>query len=182
MTTLPSNKSALVVIDAQNVILQDCYQRDQKVAKMVEAVSKARSASVPVIWIQHSDQDIVEGSPGWQIVSELTPKPGEQSIGKHYRSSFIETNLHEVLQGIGVGHILVCGAESNNCVRHTIHSALDLGYDVTLIQDAHTAVSFEWDGLVVDAPRVIDEQNTNFMSYQLPGRKAQAIAAQELVF
>lgn len=182
MTTLPGANKALIVIDAQNIILKDCYQRDQKVAKMAEAVVAARARAIPVIWIQHSDQDILEGSQDWQIVSELSPEASEMVIGKHYRSSFVDTDLHQKLQGLGVGHILVCGAESNNCVRHTIHSALELGYDVTLLQDAHTAVSFEWNGLIVDAPRVIDEQNTNFMDYQLPGRKAQSKPVAEAAF
>lgn len=182
MTTLPNANKALIVIDAQNIILKDCYQRDQKVAKMAEAVVKARASAMPVIWIQHSDQDILLGSQDWQIVSELAPDETEIVIGKHYRSSFVDTDLHQRLQEIGVGHILVCGAESNNCVRHTIHSALELGYDVTLLQDAHTAVSFEWNGFKVDAPRVIDEQNTNFMDYQLPGRRAQSKPVAEAAF
>lgn len=182
MTTLPGTKKALLVIDAQNVILRDCYQRDQKVAKIAEAITKAREVMLPVVWIQHSDQDIIEGSQDWQIVPELSPNSSEKVLGKHYRSSFVDTKLHQELQDLGVGHIFVCGAESNNCVRHTIHSALDLGYDVTLLQDAHTAVSFEWNGLIVDAPRVIDEQNTNFLSYQLPGRQAQAKPVGEVDF
>lgn len=182
MTTLPGTNKALIVIDAQNIILKDCYQRDQKVVKMADAVDRARAAGIPVIWIQHSDQDIIEGSKEWEIVLELTPNAMEEVIGKHYRSSFVETSLHQRLQELGVGHIVVCGAESNNCVRHTIHSALELGYDVTLLQDAHTAVSFEWNGFIVDAPRVIDEQNTNFMDYQLPGRKARSIPVAEAAF
>ena len=182
MTTLSGTKKALLVIDAQNVILRECYQRDQKVAKISEAISKARQAMVPVVWIQHSDEDIIEGSQDWQIVPELSPSAAEKIIGKHYRSSFVETELHMQLQGLAVGHIIVCGAESNNCVRHTIHSALELGYDVTLLQDAHTAVSFEWNGFIVDAPRVIDEQNTNFMAYQLPGRQAQVKPVAEADF
>ena len=182
MTTLSGNRKALLVIDAQNVILRECYQRDQKVEKISEAISKARQAMVPVIWIQHSDEDIIEGSQDWQIVPELLPNAAEKIIGKHFRSSFVETELHNELQGLAVGHIIVCGAESNNCVRHTIHSALELGYDVTLLQDAHTAVSFKWNGFIVDAPSVIDEQNINFMSYQLPGRQAQVKSVAEADF
>jgi nicotinamidase-related amidase len=182
MTILPGSRKALIVIDAQNVILKDCYERDLKVAKISEAIVKARAAALPVIWIQHSDEDITVGSQDWKIVPELAPISGENIIGKHFRSSFVDTELHEKLQELGVGHILVCGAESNNCVRHTIHSALDLGYDVTLLQDAHTAVGFEWNGFKVDAPRVIDEQNTNFMSYQLPGRRAESRPVAEASF
>jgi hypothetical protein len=57
-----------------------------------------------------------------------------------------------------------------------------MGYDLTLISDAHTTTGFEWNGYIVDAARVIDEQNTNFMGYSLPGRTAQAVSVTELSF
>lgn len=181
MTTLGGGNQALLVIDPQNVILRDAYRRDETIAKISEAIEKARKSSVPVIWVQHSDEEIVAGSEDWNFVSDLNPRPSEPLVEKHFRSAFVETNLHEILQGLDVGHVVVCGAESNNCIRHTSHSALELGYDVTLVRDAHTTTSFEWDGLVVDAARVIDEQNTNLMSYRLPGRAAQVIATADLV-
>ena len=67
-------------------------------------------------------------------------------------------------------------------MRHTSHTALDRGYDVTLIGDAHTTTGFEWNGFVVDAARVIDEQNTNFFHMELPGRAAKLVYAAELTF
>jgi nicotinamidase-related amidase len=180
VTTLPNSNTAMLVIDAQNVILKDCYQRDLKVSNISKAIDYFRQNNTPVIWIQHSDSDIAQGSPEWEIVPELKPAPGEEFVYKHYRSSFVDTNLHEILQTMQIGQLVVAGAESNNCIRHTIHSALDLGYDVTLLGDAHTAVSFEWDGIAVDAEKVIDEQNLNFMNYQLPGRSAKVVRVSDL--
>lgn len=182
MTTLQGSVKALVVIDPQNVILQDAYRRDETISKISEVIERARRASIPVIWVQHSDDEIVAGTRDWEFVGELIPSADERLVEKHFRSAFVETNLHGVLQDLGVGHIVICGAESNNCVRHTSHSALELGYDVTLVRDGHTTTSFEWDGLIVDAARVVDEQNTNLMSYQLPGRSARVIAASDLDF
>jgi nicotinamidase-related amidase len=170
----------MLVIDAQNVILKDCYQRDQKLTKISKAIDYCRQNQTPVVWIQHSDSDIAQGSAEWEIVPELKPLQGESLVQKHYRSSFVDTDLHETLQNMQIGHLIIAGAESNNCVRHTIHSALDLGYDVTLLGDAHTAVSFEWGGMVVDAEKVIDEQNLNFMNYQLPGRSAKVVKVADL--
>lgn len=182
MTTLDGNNTALLVIDPQNVILRDAHRREETISKISEVIQQARRGSVPVIWVQHSDEEIVASTDDWKFVSELDPAPSERLVEKHFRSAFVETNLHELLQGIGVGHVVICGAESNNCIRHTSHSALELGYDVTLVRDAHTTTSFEWDGLVVDAARVIDEQNTNLMSYRLPGRFSKVVAAAELAF
>jgi nicotinamidase-related amidase len=174
--------SALLVIDVQVGVVGDAYERDAKIANMSKAIDKARAESIPVIWVQHSDEELVLESADWEITPELTPLPSEPKVRKTFRSSFEGTNLEEVLEGLGVSHLFICGAETNNCVRHTSHTALEKGYDVTLISDAHTTTGFEWDGYIVDAARVIDEQNTNFMGYSLPGRTAQAVSVTELSF
>lgn len=183
MTTLRArNNSALIVIDVQVGVVSEAYERDLKIKNMVAAVEKARAVNLPVIWVQHSDAGLVIESSDWEIVPELTPLAGDPMIRKTFRSSFVETNLEAVLEELGVSHLYVCGAETNNCVRHTCHTALELGYDVTLISDAHTTTGFEWNGYIVDAARVIDEQNTNFKGYELPGRKADAVPVAELSF
>ena len=176
------SSSALLVIDVQVGVMADAYERDSKIANMSLAIDKARAASVPIVWIQHSDKELVLESPDWQIVPELAPLPGEVLVRKTFRSSFEETPLEEVLEGLGVSHLYVCGAETNNCIRHTSHAALEKGYDLTLIADAHTTTGFEWDGYIVDAARVIDEQNTNFMQYSLPGRESRAVSVTKLSF
>lgn len=160
--------SALIVIDVQVNVVADAFERDAKVANMATAVAKARAASVPVIWVRHSAEDLPLNTDGWQIVPELTPIEDDPIIEKKYRSSFVETNLEEVLAQLKISHLYICGAETNNCVRHTSMSALESGYDITLIEDAHTTTGFEWNGYVMDAARTIDEQNTNFMGYSLP--------------
>jgi nicotinamidase-related amidase len=182
MTTLGRAGSALVVIDVQNTILADAHNRDETIANIRASVEKARLASVPVIWVQHSDEEIIRGSHDWQLVDELSPLSDELTVEKHFRSCFVETNLGDLLAQGDIGHLFLCGAETNMCVRHTSHSALELGYDVTLIADAHTCTGFEWNGYVVDAARVIDEQNINLMSYQLPGRIARAVPVAEINF
>jgi nicotinamidase-related amidase len=164
--------SALVVIDVQVSVVKDAFERDSKVANMAEAVRKARAASIPVIWVRHSAEDLPLNTDGWQIVPELVPLEGEPIIEKKFRSTFVETNFEEVLAQLKISHLYICGAETNNCVRHTSMSGLESGYDITLIADAHTTTGFEWNGFVVDAASTIDEQNTNFMGYELPGRSA----------
>lgn len=164
--------SALIVIDVQVNVVADAFERDSKVANMATAVAKARAASIPVIWVRHSAEDLPLNSDGWQIVPELVPADGEPIIEKKYRSTFVETNFEEVLSKMKISHLYICGAETNNCVRHTSMSAMEAGYDLTLIEDAHTTTGFEWNGYVMDAARTIDEQNTNFMGYQLPTNSA----------
>ncbi len=173
-------QSALVVIDVQVDVVKGAFERDSKIANMVTAVEKARAAGLPVIWVQ-DHESLPIGTDGWQIVPELTPLESDHRVGKIYRSSFEETNLEEVLSSLSIGHLYICGAETNNCVRHTCHAALERGYDVTLIADAHTTTGFEWNGFIVDAARVIDEQNTNFYENQMPGRSIRAIKVADLL-
>ena len=172
--------SALLVIDVQVGVVQDAYLRNEKVANVATAVSKARAQSIPVIWVRHSEEELPIGSDSWQIVPELAPLADEPKVEKLFRSSFVETDLADHLSRLNVGHIYICGAETNNCVRHTSHTALELGFDITLIADAHTTTGFEWNGFEVDAARTIDEQNINFMGYSLPHSSAKAVKVADL--
>ncbi len=182
MSTLGRGKSALLVIDVQVGVVGEAFKREETLAAINVAIDKARAAGIPVIWVQHSDRGLLLESPEWEIAPELTPEPGERMIRKTYRSSFEATDLEETLAELGVDHLYICGAETNNCVRHTSHAAIERGYDVTLINDAHTTTGFEWNGYVIDAARVIDEHNINFLDYELPGRFAVGVSSAELAF
>jgi nicotinamidase-related amidase len=173
-------QSALIVIDVQVNVVESAHKRDEIVANMAVAVDKARAHGVSVIWVRHSAEDLPLHSDGWQIVPELVPVADEAIIEKTFRSTFEATNFDDVLAAKKISHLYICGAETNNCVRHTSMAALERGYDVTLIADAHTTTGFEWNGFVVDAASTIDEQNTNFMQYELPGRSANTVKASEL--
>jgi nicotinamidase-related amidase len=173
------NRSALLVVDVQNGVVGGAYKRDEVISNVDAAVAKARAAHVPVIWVQHSDEELIIDSVEWQLVSELIPLNAEPMVRKTFRSSFEATNLEEILSGMDVGHLIVCGAQTNNCIRHTSHDALAKGYNVTLIADAHTTTGYEWGGHVVSAQAVVEEQNDNF-NEQLPGRGARAVPLAQL--
>jgi len=173
------SNSALLVVDVQNGVVEGAYKRDEVITNIESAVAKARNADVPVVWVQHSDEELVIDSVEWQLVSELIPINGEPMVRKTFRSSFEATNLEEILSGLDVGHVIICGAQTNNCIRHTSHDALAKGYNVTLIADAHTTTGYEWGGHVVSAQAVVEEQNDNF-NEQLPGRGGRAIPLAQL--
>ncbi len=181
MTSIPNRtNSALLVIDVQNGVVPNAYQRNEIVANINTAVLKARSAGVPVIWIQHSDEWMAIGSEDWKIVPELVPLDGEPVIGKLYRNSFEATNLEDVLSKLGVGHLYITGSETNNCVRFTCHGALDRGYDLTLVEDAHTTTDYQWDSGSVKASVLIDDLNASLNGLELPGRVSKIAPVAEL--
>lgn len=159
--TLAAMSRALLVIDVQNDVVNPAFNRDAVVSTIARLVDRARADGTPVVWVQHNDPWLVVGSHGWHIVEDLTPAVGETRIDKQFRSSFEDTALADVVAG--VDELIVCGAETNYCIRHTIHSALERGFSVTLVGDAHTCTAD-------DAERVIAEQNANFARYELPGR------------
>jgi nicotinamidase-related amidase len=176
------DKSALLVIDVQNGVVEGAYNLESVLSNINGAIDKARAAGVPVVWVQHSDEELVIDSDSWKIVPELVPAPGEPKVRKIYRSSFEATELESILAGLGVGHIYVTGMQTNNCVRHTTHSAQERGYDITVLADAHSTTGYEWEGHTVVAKDVVDEFNDNFGGTELPGRFTRAIKTADLKF
>lgn len=181
MTTLDRTGSALLVVDVQTGVMAAAHARDDVVANIGGLVAKARREHVPVIWVQHADQELVHGSGQWQIVPELAPDPAEPLVEKAYGDAFEATGLEHVLDGLGVGRLVVTGAETDQCIRSTIHGALARGYDVTLVRDAHTTS----DNTAWGAPppeQVIAHTNLYWSYHQAPGRTAGTSAAADVDF
>jgi nicotinamidase-related amidase len=175
------NGAALLVIDVQNNVVKDAWHRDEIVKNISSVVDKARAGNTKVIWIQHSSKDLPIGSDGWEFVPELKPRDSEPIVRKLYRSSFEDTELESLLKEMGVCRLFITGAQTNNCVRHTTHAALERGYDVTLIKDAHTASDVKWKTFDVHAADIIDDLNLSFWDYKLPGRSANTVSTSEVV-
>jgi nicotinamidase-related amidase len=136
-----------------------------------------------VLWVQHSDADLPEGSDRWQLVPELVPAAGEPVLHKHFNSSFEQTPLDEELARLGATHVVLAGAATNWCIRATAYGALERGYDVTLVKDAHTTETMELDERVkIEAADVVQELNIAMTWLSYPGRKNGAATAEELDF
>jgi nicotinamidase-related amidase len=182
MTTLENRpNTALLVVDVQNGAVADAHDRDAVVANIASLVDKARREQVPVVWVQHFDENLVRGSETWRIVSELSPDGAEPLVEKSYGDSFEDTNLETVLSGLGVGRLVVVGAQTDECIRCTLHGAFARGYDATLVSDAHTTDdSTEWGAPPPD--QVIAHTNL-YWSYQTaPGRTAGTVEAKDVDF
>ncbi len=152
-------KTALLVIDVQNDVVADGFDSDVVVERISKVVDAARTASLPVIYVQHEDDYMQPGTAGWQIRAEIAPIEGEPIVAKRYPDSFVETTLVETLAGLGIGHLIVAGAQSDACVRATSHRALSEGYDVTLISDAHTTSEREFNGTTISAEQNVAQVN-----------------------
>jgi len=182
LTTLENRpNSALLVIDMQNNALERAHDRDAVVAKVADLVERARHAGMPVVWIQHSDEHLARETDGWQIVPELTPGDAEPLVEKSYGDSFEDTELGAVLSGLRVGRLVVVGAQTDWCVRSTLHGALARGYDATLVSDAHTTEDqTEWGAPPPD--KVIAHTNLYWEYQTAPGRTAGTVESKDVVF
>jgi nicotinamidase-related amidase len=182
MTTLQHRpNTALLVIDVQNGVVAEAHNRDAVVANIAELVGKARREHVPVVWVQHSDEGLARGSDEWRIVPELTPDPAEPLVEKNYGDSFEDTNLESLLAERGVGRLIVTGAQTDACIRSTLHGAFVRGYDTTLVKDAHTTEDqTRWGAPPPD--QVIAHTNLYWTYQEAPGRTAGTVEANEVTF
>jgi nicotinamidase-related amidase len=182
MTTLENRPhTALLVVDVQNDVVKGNHGRDAIVANIGRLVEKARRERVPVIWVQHADDQMVKGSDDWKIVPELTSDDAEPHIEKIYGDSFEDTTLETVLSDHGVGRLVIVGAQTDACIRSTLHGAFVRGYDTTLVSDAHTTVDqTKWGAPPPD--QVIAHTNLYWSYQSAPGRTAGTVPTEEVDF
>jgi nicotinamidase-related amidase len=182
MTTLENRpNTVLLVVDVQKGVVEGAHERNTVVANVASLVEKARQEDVAVVWVQHSDERLTKGSDAWRIVPELSPNEAEPLIAKNYGDSFEDTNLESVLSDLGAGRLIVVGAQTDACIRSTLHGALVRGYDATLVSDAHTTEDqTEWGAPSPDM--VIAHTNLYWMYQTAPGRTAGTVETKDVDF
>jgi nicotinamidase-related amidase len=182
MSTLADRpNTALLVVDVQNGVVADGIRREEVVANIGRLVERAHQQRVPVVWVQDCGEDRAHGSEPWRIVPELSPADDDPRVDKLYGDSFEDTSLEDVLAGLGVGRLVVVGAQTDACVRNTLHGAFVRGYDTTLVGDAHTTE----DQTAYGAPppdQVIAHTNLYWQFQEAPGRNAGTVSTVDVRF
>ena len=149
--------TALVIIDVQTGLVSGAnpvYQLDALLENISTLIARARSTGTPIIYVQDNDVDEI-GSPGWQIHPTIAPEPGDLLIRKPETDAFYGTTLQHELVVRGLSHLIVVGCKSEVCVDATCRKAIDLGYQVTRVSDAHSTT----DIAVLTAPQIIAYHN-----------------------
>ncbi len=182
MTTLTDRpKTALLVIDVQNGVVREAHDRDAVVANVATLVDKARAAEVDVVWVQHNSKHLPRDSEEWQYVPELKREDSEPLVHKTYGDSFEDTDLESVLAALGIGRLVVAGAQTDECIRSTLHGAITRGYDATLVADAHTTEDLSPYGAPTP-DKVIAHTNLYWENHSAPGRTAGTVTTAEVDF
>ena len=180
MTNLKDRpNTALVVVDVQNGVVANAYERDAVVATIAALVERARAQRTPVIWVQHSSGELPSGAEVWEFVPELQQRTGEPVVPKRYGDSFEDTSLEAELAARGVGRVVVVGAQTDACIRATLHGAFVRGYDTVLVSDAHTTEDFSEYGLP-PADKVIAHTNMYWTWQAGLGRTATVVLAADI--
>ena len=182
MTTLENRPhTALLVVDVQNGVVHGTPRRDEVVGHVAALVQRARREQVPVVWVQHHDEGLARGSDAWRIVAELAPAAAEPLVEKSYGDAFEDTDLERLLAERGVGRLVVAGAQTDVCIRSTLHGAVARGYDATLVADAHTTEDLTAYG--APAPEeVIAHTNLYWTHHTAPGRTAGTVTTADVDF
>jgi len=182
-TVRPGNQPSLVVVDVQVGVMAESWEASRVIKNVARAVERAREVGVPVIWVQHEADDLPRDSSSWQLVPELVPAVGEKRVYKRFPSSFEETDLEENLAQMGTTHVVLAGAQTNWCIRATAYAALDRGYDLTLLKDAHTTASIDLgNGSKVEASSIVTDLNVTMKWLSYPGRRNGTADTEAVVF
>ncbi len=160
------NNTALLVIDVQVGLIENpadpSYNAPIVLANIAGLLAKARTAQIPVIYIQH-DGDSYEGeglslaphSVGWQIHAMVAPLVGEVILRKRASDAFYQTPLQETLDALHIHRLVITGCRTEMCIDTTSRTAISRGYDVTLVQDAHSTVDSE----VLSSTQIVAHHN-----------------------
>ena len=182
-TVREGSRGVLVVVDVQVGVMRDSWDAPRVIGKVARTVERARAQGVPVLWVQHASDDLLEGSAAWQWVPELVPAPGELRVHKRHPSSFEATPLEAELAALGASHITLAGAQTNWCMRATAYAALERGYDLTLVEDAHTTEPLVLgNGTRVEAWGMVDDLNVAMTWLSYPGRTTGTATAENAAF
>lgn len=180
-TVRSGDKAALLVLDVQVGVMRGTWDEARIASNIVRAVERAREAGLPVIWVQHTDADLPHASREWQWIPNLVPAEGEVRIEKAHNSAFEDTSLDAELAKLGVSHIVLAGAATSWCVRATAYAALERGYDLTLLSDAHTTEHMEAeDDTLIAAPCVVQDLNIVLRWLTYPGRRSRVRTVDEM--
>ena len=178
-------KSALIVIDVQNAVMETAWDRDGVVARIAALTERARDEGVPVVYVQHEEPafpPMARGANGWKFDARIAPHAGETVVAKQFQDSFANTPLADILDAMDVTHLVIAGAQSDACIRATTFRAISEGWQVTLVGDCHTTEDCEWDGGGLPAEQIVKHMNASIGHLEYPGRVVEVVPHDEVEF
>lgn len=174
--------TALVIIDVQVGIIEGfhAYRGREVLEQINKLLARARASNMPIIYVQHDGEaghPLEVGTEGWQIHPDINPDEEDLIIRKRASDSFYETTLQHELEARGVKHLIVTGCMTEYCVDTTSRRAVSLGYDVTLVSDAHTTI----DNKLLTAEQIIAHHNALLDGFDAGSHAISVKPAEEMI-
>ncbi|APU72243.1 amidase [Companilactobacillus crustorum] len=162
---MPELAEALVVIDMQKA-LQYSYNFNDLIQSINGRIAQYRQTNLPIIFIQHNDQDLVRGSELWQLSGKLDKQQEDIVVEKFHANAFYQTNLNKILMEKGIRTLEICGAQTEYCCNTTIIMAHGLGYKILMEHDMTT--TFDNDYMIAEDTISFFENiwNKRFVTFQ----------------
>lgn len=162
------------MIDLQNGVCQEqerqLYQLPQLISRVNQRINAYRQATKPVVFVQHSDEELVYKSKAWQLYSELDFQMEDYYVEKRHANAFYHTNLFAVLKKLNVAKIEFCGAQTEYCIDGTLQFAHGLGFENYLMPNHHSTYDNQW---------LTAQQTITFFESLWQGRYVELIAETE---
>lgn len=167
-----SKDTALVIIDTQVGLIEPGYRGKEVLQNIHTLLTRARANGTPVIYIQHYEPkgyQLEVNTPPWEIHPSIAPQEGEPVVHKRASDSFYDTSFQQELEARGIKHLVVAGCQTEYCVDTTVRRATTMGYDVTLVKDAHTTE--DYDEAALTAAQRIDYHNQVLNGFRTDGHR-----------
>jgi nicotinamidase-related amidase len=174
---------ALVIIDVQVGIIEgfNAYRAPEVLDQINMLRAKAQDAHIPIIYVQHDGEEghpLKPGTAGWEIHPAIKPHADDLIIRKRASDSFFETTLQQELERRGIKHLIIAGCMTEYCVDTTARRAVSLGYDATLVSDAHTTI----DNKLLSAAQIIAHHNSLLNGFDAGSHSIAVKPADEVAF
>ncbi len=177
-----TGQSALVVIDVQNAVIADGWDRLGVVTRTAALVGRARAEGVPVLFVRSEEPgtpDLARGAWGWRFDDRVAPLPGERVVSRQYPDAFANTMLADALDAMDVTHLVVAGARTDGSVQASVYRAIAEGWHVTLAADCHTTSKVSGG---VPGELIVSHANAALASVEYPGRVVEVVPHDEVSF
>ncbi|WP_152391881.1 cysteine hydrolase family protein [Paenibacillus guangzhouensis] len=163
---MSTSNQALIIIDVQQAMFDPAapvYQGDALLEKLQGLIVQARSNHIPIVYVQHEEEEgpLVRDTPSWVIHPAIAPEAGDVVVHKSTPDSFYQTTLQHELRKRNIHETILVGIQTELCVDTTCRAARSLGFQVTLVQDAHST----FDSADLKAEQIIQHHNQVLQSF-----------------
>ncbi|MCG8618072.1 MAG: cysteine hydrolase [Desulfobacterales bacterium] len=161
---------ALIVLDVQQGVFKEDIHNKAKVIQTINTlIDRCRLKDVPVIFIQHEDEDLKAGEPDFEICPELHRLETDCHITKTKWDAFYRTPLDAYLKARSITQLYIVGAQTEYCMDTTIRCGFSLGYKFFFFTDGHTTFdnTIPAGQIIMHHQKIWDQRFGNLMDIDL---------------